>query len=231
MEDSKEDSKQAIAIRNRIVGALVKRARLKAGKSRRECAELLGCSPFAFSQYEQGRWGLSLSQLEVLAHPLNVPLANLWDDSSVPADGPENDPATLRQAMLIRRKILAVQFRKCRRAGGLTQKEMGDLLGRSTGIIGRYERGECDIPLAELEVVAGRCGKALADFFEDQPTSPSQAEVRLHSTGDLSELPPDVRDFILKPTNALYLRIAMLLSSMKADSLRQIAETLLDITL
>jgi hypothetical protein len=46
----------------------------------------------------------------------------------------------------------------------------------------------------------------------------------------LEELPPDVRDFCLKPTNALYLRIAMQLSVMKADHLRQIAETLLDIT-
>jgi len=226
-----EDSMQAIAIRNRIVGTLVKRARLKAGKSRRECAELLGCSPFAFSQYEQGRWGLSLSQLEVLAHPLKVPLANLWDDSSVPPDVPEQDAATLQQTMLIRRKILAVQFRQCRRTGGLTQKEMGELLGRSTGIIGRYERGERDIPLAEMEVAAGRCGKALSDFFEDPTVMPGQAEVKLQSLAGLSELPPDVRDFVLKPTNALYLRIAMLLSSMKADSLRQIAETLLDITL
>lgn len=226
-----EDSMQVIAIRNRIIGALVKRARLKAGKSRRECAELLGCSPFAFSQYEQGRWGLSLSQLEVLAKPLKVPAANLWDDSSVPPDEPEEDTATLRQAMLIRRKILAVQFRQCRRAGGLTQKEMGQVLGRSTGIIGRYERGERDIPLAELEVAAGRCGKALGDFFEEPAAAPSQFEVKLQSLDGLSELPPDVREFVLKPTNALYLRIAMLLSSMKADSLRQIAETLLDITL
>jgi transcriptional regulator with XRE-family HTH domain len=226
-----QDSVQAIAIRNRIIGTLVKRARIKAGKSQRECAELLGCSPFAYSQYEQGRWGLSLSQLEVLARPFKVPLVNLWDDSSIPPDGPEEDATTIRQAMLLRRKILAVQFRQCRRAGGLTQKEMGQLLGRSTAIIGRYERGERDIPLAELEIAAGRCGKTLGDFFEEPTAAPSQAEVRLQSPDRLSELPPDVREFVLKPTNALYLRIALLLSSMKADSLRQIAETLLDITL
>ena len=226
-----QDSMQAIAIRNRIIGTLVKRARIKAGKSQRECAELLGCSPFAFSQYEQGRWGLSLSQLEVLARPFKVPLANLWDDSSVPPDEPEEDTATLQQTMLLRRKILAVQFRQCRRAGGLTQKEMGQLLGRSTAIIGRYERGERDIPLAELEIAASRCGKALSGFFEDQAAAPVKAEVKLQSLADLGELPPDVREFVLKPTNALYLRIAMLLSAMKADSLRQIAETLLDITL
>jgi hypothetical protein len=46
----------------------------------------------------------------------------------------------------------------------------------------------------------------------------------------LEELSPEVREFVLKPTNNLYLRIALLLSAMKADSLRQIAETLLDIT-
>jgi transcriptional regulator with XRE-family HTH domain len=224
-----EDSMQAIAIRNRIIGTLVKRARLKAGRSQRECADLLGCSPFAYTQYEQGRWGLSLSHLETLARLFKVPLANLWDDSSIPPDEPVEDAATIQQAMLLRRKILAVQFRQCRRTGGLTQKQMGQLLGRSTGIIGRYERGERDIPLAELEVAAQRCGKALVDF-EDRPVEPSQGEVRLQSL-DLGELAPDVREFVLKPTNALYLRIAMLLSSMKADGLRQIAETLLDITL
>jgi transcriptional regulator with XRE-family HTH domain len=220
---------QAIAIRNRIIGTLVKRARLKAGRSQRECADLLGCSPFAYTQHEQGRWGLSLAQLETLAGLFKVPLANLWDDSGIPPDEPVEDVATIQQAMLLRRKILAVQFRQCRRTGGLTQKQMGQLLGRSTGIIGRYERGERDMPLAELEVAAQRCGKALVDF-EDRTVEPSQGEVRLQSL-DLSELAPDVREFVLKPTNALYLRIAMLLSSMKADSLRQIAETLLDITL
>jgi len=222
---------QAIAIRNRIIGTLVKRARLNAGKSQRECAELLGCSPFAFGQYERGHWGLSLSQLEVLARPFRVPLANLWDDRSVPPDEAVEDSGTLQQMMILRRKILAVQFRQCRRAGGLTQKQLGQLLGRSTGIIGRYERGERDIPLAELEIAAERCGKALSDFFEEQTMAPGQTEVKLQSLARLSELPPDVREFVLKPTNALYLRIALLLSSMKADSLRQIAETLLDITL
>jgi hypothetical protein len=46
----------------------------------------------------------------------------------------------------------------------------------------------------------------------------------------LDELSPDMRDFILNPTNTLYLRIAMLASNLAADQLRQIAETLLDIT-
>jgi hypothetical protein len=46
----------------------------------------------------------------------------------------------------------------------------------------------------------------------------------------MEELSPDMRDFILNPTNTLYLRIAMLASALEADQLRLIAETLLDIT-
>jgi hypothetical protein len=69
------------------------------------------------------------------------------------------------------------------------------------------------------------------DEFMDRETIPlGQGEQLQHIMAQLDALPPDVREFVLNPTNALYLRIAMLLSSMKADHLRQIAETLLDIT-
>jgi transcriptional regulator with XRE-family HTH domain len=225
-----QDTAQAIAIRNRIIGTLVRRARLKAAKTQRECADLIGCSSYAFAQYEQGQWGLSLSQLETLARLFKVPVASLWDDSSIPQDEPAGDTGNLQQMMFLRRKILAVQFRQCRRAGGVTQKDMAQLLGRSPGAIAKYEQGEREIPLAEMEAAADRCGTALAAFFDDQTLPPSQAEQNRLALVRLNELPPDVRDFVLKPTNALYLRIALLLSSMKADSLRQIAETLLDIT-
>ena len=225
-----QDTAQSIAIRNRIIGTLVRRARLKAAKTQRECAGFIGCSPYAFAQYERGRWGLSLSQLETLAHLFKVPATSLWDDSSIPQDEPAGDAGDPQEMMSLRRKILAVQFRQCRRAGGMTQKGMAQLLGRSAAAIAKYEQGEWDIPLAELEVAAGRCGMALAAFFDDQALPSGQAETDRQALVRLNELPPEVRDFVLKPTNALYLRIALLLSSMKADSLRQIAETLLDIT-
>jgi len=221
---------QAMSIRNRIIGILVKRARLKAGKNQRECAEFLGCSPFAFGQYEQGRHGLSLSQLEALAYLFDVPAASLWDDGYAQ---PEKAPAEALpwvQMMILRRKILAVQFRQCRQAAGLTQRALGQLLGCSADIVSEYERGKRDIPLAELEIAAERCGKGLADFLDEQTIPLSAAEQDRQILARLSELSPDVRDFVLNPTNALYLRIAILLSSMKADSLRAIAETILDIT-
>ena len=70
----------------------------------------------------------------------------------------------------------------------------------------------------------------MADFLDVEEIPLSPAEQRQRMLERLDELPPDMRDFILNPTNTLYLRIAMLASSLNADQLRKIAETLLDIT-
>lgn len=224
------DAERQISIRNKILGILVKRARLKAGKSQRECAELLGCSPSTYSQYERGRRGLSLPQLEALAYLFEVPLDSLVNESREPEDTVSEEPLPMEQMMMLRRKILAVQFRQCRHDSGLSQREMAELLGCSAGTISQYERGLRDISVAELELAAEPCGRDLGDFLDEQLVPLSQSEQERQLLARLDELPPDVRAFVLKPTNALYFRIAMLLSSMKADSLRQIAETLLDIT-
>jgi transcriptional regulator with XRE-family HTH domain len=224
------DASQAIAIRDKIIGILVKRARLKAGKSQRECADLLGCSPSTFSKYERGKNGLSLPQLEVLAHFFEVPVQALLEAEYLEQEEEEQGALPLEQIMRVRQKILGVQFRQCREASGLTQREMADLMECSTYMISRYESGKADIPLAQLEIAAEHCGRSLGDFLDDQAVPLGKAREERQMLACLEELPPDVRDFVLKPSNSLYLRIALLLSAMKADSLRQIAETLLDIT-
>ncbi len=221
---------QSISIRNKIIGILAKRARVAAGKNQQECADLLGCSPAIYRQYEQGKRGLSLPQLEALAYLFDIPTVSLWDDGHAPPEEAQAESLPLDQMMNLRRRILAVQFRRCRQTAGLSQREIGELLGCSSYIVSQYERGIRDIPLAGLEVVAERCGHALADFVDEETIPLAQAEQQRRRLVRLDELSPDTRDFVLKPTNALYLRIAMLLSTMKASDLRQIAETLLDIT-
>ena len=221
---------QAIAIRNRISGILVRQARLKAAKSQRECAEYLGCSPLMFGQYEQGQRGLSLPQLEALAHFFDMPLESLWDESYTPPEPEQAQDLPVTQLMLLRRKELAIRFRQCRRAAELTQEQIGKILGRSAYIVSQYERGTRDIPLSELEIAVEQCDRHLTDFLDEETIPLGHAERDRQTLVRLNELPPDVREFVLKPTNMLYLRIAMLLSALKTQSLRQIAEMILDIT-
>lgn len=221
---------EAITIRNKIIAILIKRARLRANKSQRECAELLGCSPSTYAHYEQGRQGLSLPQLEALAYLLEVPVASLWDEDQALSTRASEEPVPVAQMMRLRQKMLAVQFHQRRLEAGLTQAQLADLLGRSSYMVSQYERARADIPLAELELLAERAGGSVADLVDQEILPLGEAERDRQWLAELNELPADVRDFVLKPTNLLYLRIAVLLSAMKADSLRRIAEMLLDIT-
>ncbi len=221
---------QAVDIRNKIIGILVKRARLDAGKTQRECAELLECSASTFSQYERGAKGLALPQIEALAWFFDVPLQALLDGDHSLAQEDEEEPVPLSTIMKIRQKILAVQLRRCREATGRTQEELAELLDTSAYMISQYESGNRQISLAELEIAAEHCGRSL-DYFIDEENLPlGRAERERRIVTRLNELPPEVREFVLKPTNSLYLRIALLLSALEVDSLRRIAETLLDIT-
>ena len=224
------EASQAIAIRNKIVGILVKRARLGAGKTRKECAEFLGISSHLLAASEQGRHGLSLPQLEALAHLFQVPVASLWDEDHPLPEEEDETPVPVPALLQLRTKVLAVNFRQCRHSAGLSQQQMAELLGCTPYRIFQYETGRREIPLSELEMAAEQCGQTLADLCDEEFLPQGRGELQRQLQARLEELPSDLRDFLLKPSNTLYLRIAMLLSSMKADSLRQIAETLLDIT-
>jgi transcriptional regulator with XRE-family HTH domain len=224
------DMPQSIPIRNKIIGLLVKRTRIKAKKSQRECAEFLGISPSRYGRFERGRLGMSLPQLEALAYLLDVPAASLWDERHEPAEVAPSEELPMARLMGLRRRMLAVRFRQCRLAAGMTQKDMAQVLNCSSGMVSLYERGLRDISLAELELAAERCGYSLADLIDEHTIPLSQAEQDRQALALLDELSPEMREFVLKPTNALYVRIAMALSNIKVDSLRQIAETLLEIT-
>jgi len=224
------EASQNIAIRNKIIGVLVKRARVNADKSQQECADCLNCTPSAYRRYEQGKRGFSLPQLEALALLFDVPVASLWDDRYQLPEKTAVDPVPIEQVMLLRRKILAVRLRQIRQTAGLSMREMGKALDCSPYMISKYEQGAREIPMSELELATKRCGQTMAEFMDDEAIPLSPAEQRRRMLDRLDELPPDMRDFILKPTNTLYLRIAMLASNLEADQLRLIAETLLDIT-
>jgi transcriptional regulator with XRE-family HTH domain len=220
---------QAVLIRNKTIGVLVRQARLKAGKGQEECAGLLGCSPSEFDQYEHGQAGLSLPQLEALAYLLDVPPKSLWDRGSASEDAPE-ESVPLAQLMRLRTKVLGIKLRQCRSSTGLSEEELGQLLDQPAGVVSEYELGERQIPLAELEIAAEQCGQSLA-FFRDDPMIPlGRSEQGRQDLAHLAELAPDIRQFVLDPENVLYLRIALLLSAMDAEGLRQMAEAVLSAT-
>lgn len=221
-------TKEAMAIRSKIIGVLLRNARIRAGKSRKDCAALLGCSPDTISQFEYGRKDISLPQLEVLAYFLGLSMTYFWDQDAIPEEEEMDRP--VGEIMTIRRKIIGVLLRQARLDAGKSQKQCAEALSCSTDRISQYEQGQKDIPLPELEALADFLNVPMAHFLDEQMTPLSREAPQGRGVKILAELPPDVRDFVSNPTNVLYLRIAMRLSTLSVDTLRQIAETLLDIT-
>ncbi|HEY89172.1 MAG TPA: transcriptional regulator [Thermoflexia bacterium] len=69
-------------LRNRIIGARLRQARIAADYTQSELAKTIDCSASTISAYEYGRRSLSLSELEILARELKTPITEFLDQDS-----------------------------------------------------------------------------------------------------------------------------------------------------
>jgi transcriptional regulator with XRE-family HTH domain len=222
-------SNEAILIRNKIMGVLLRKARLDANKTVQECAQVLSCDPALITRAEEGQESLTLPQLESLAHLLRVPLPALTDPNAMtPTD--EEHPVPYENMMIIRRKIIGVILRQARQEGGWSLDQIANQMGYTPEQLARVELGEAQIPLTQLQALAELLNLPFETFVADDviPLTPEQR--RKHELQMLDRLPPQVRDFCLQPVNIPYLELAMNLSQMSSQALRQVASSLLEIT-
>lgn len=223
-------SQQAILTQNKILGVLLRKARLEAGRTVQDCAQVLGCDPAIIDRAEQGTEGLSLPQLESLAHILDVPFAYLVDPSALPEEGLAPEPVPYREVVLLRSRIVGVILRQTRQEAGRTLDELGALIGCTPEHLGRVELGEAQLSFSQLQALADALGIPLQEFTSKDVIPLSEQEQGQRDLSLLAHLPAELREFVLKPINIPYLQVAMNLSEMPADTLRQIASGLLEIT-
>ncbi len=75
---------EVLALRHRIVGALLRQARLDAGLTQKELAEAMGRSSSRLSDYEYGARPIPLAELELVAQHLRLPLDYFLDTQEGP---------------------------------------------------------------------------------------------------------------------------------------------------
>ncbi len=219
---------EAAIIRKKILGVLLRNARLRAGMGVKEAAKATGFSSNAISDYEFGRRDLSLPHLETFAHIYRLPITYFWSDE--PLIGDEERRLPVKEAMTLRRRIIGVLLRQARMEAGHSLKDLARVLGCSTARITSYELGRADIPLLALEELADYLDVPMS-YFLDQGLRPRGEKVAgIDELEQLAQLPAEVREFMLEPGNLLYVRVAMRLSALSAETLRSIAEGLLEIT-
>jgi transcriptional regulator with XRE-family HTH domain len=132
--------------------------------------------------------------------------------------------------MSLRRKIIGVMLRQARLDGEYTLEEMAAQLGCEADDLTRIELGQGPIALADLQALAEALGLSIDAFVPESsaaPPAPASAET---PPADLAHLSPELCAFVQEPINAAYLQIALNLSQMPAETLRQFASGLLEIT-
>lgn len=218
----------AAEIRRRIRGVLLQAARLRAGRTQRECAEVIGVSPAAIENYEQGRCDFSLPELELLAYFLSVPVVAFIEGEGDSLVDEKTTPSI--QVMSLRHRIIGALLREARLQKGKSTKDMAALLHCTPRRITRYEQGQTSVPLSHLETAAEYLDLPLAHFLDEGVGSIGERELQDRQYESFKSLPEDVRAFVVNPANLAYLRSAMHLAEMPADTIRTIAAGLLDIT-
>ncbi|HEX9923703.1 MAG TPA: helix-turn-helix domain-containing protein [Anaerolineae bacterium] len=222
------NSKEAV-LRRKILGVKIRHLRTRSGLSLQEVGEALGIEAQLVTDIEFGQRDVTLPQLEVMALFFNAPIVYLLSD--IPLEEPNKEFPT-QEAIALRQRIIGVLLRQARTEAGRSQEDLARILGVPVGRIAAYELGNAEIPLPELETLAKSINISL-NHFMDQGLRPGEAggEVAtLEEIAQFSKLPKEVREFLSNPANLLYIKIAMSLSELSADTLRTLAEGLLEVT-
>jgi transcriptional regulator with XRE-family HTH domain len=220
----------AITLRSKKLGVLLKSARLTAGKSTEECAQVINKSKEMIEAFEIGDASPSLPELEALAFYLQVPLEQFWAREVNTAE--KTDPVRFdsERLLAIRQRMIGAQVRQARFDTGLSLEELAEKSGLERDQLAMYEVGEQPIPLPELESLANALARPLRDFQDNRgPIGTWLKQQRVLQ--NFAELTPEMQDFLSKPINRPYLELAQRLSEMNVEKLRAVAEGLLEITL
>ncbi len=221
---------EARILRQKITGVLVRQARVDAGKSLKDCGLVLGLTSGAISAIEYGRRAISLPEIEMLAYYFGVPLEYFLDGGTEAANTPAEELPS-EELLKLRHRIVGASLRQARLNLDLSQSELSKSIGVSKRKLSQYELGETPIPLVELEAMTEILQVPLAYFLDEGVGPVGEEQQRQREWRRFSDLSPEVRSFVLEPANQAYLQLAMSLSAVPADRLRNIAASLLDITL
>jgi transcriptional regulator with XRE-family HTH domain len=197
--------------------------------SLKEVGEGIGTSGGLVSDIEFGRRDVSLPHLEVMSLLFNVPVVYFLSD--IPLEETHREFPTL-QALGLRQRIVGVLLRQARTEAGRSQEDLAEVLGVPASRISSYELGKTEIPLPELERLADYLNVSLS-YFLDQGLAPEKTGGQVATLDEITQftqLPKEVREFLTNPANLLYVNIAMSLSELSADTLRALAEGLLEVT-
>jgi transcriptional regulator with XRE-family HTH domain len=216
---------QALKLRAKILGVLLRDARLASGKSMKELGDVIGVSSGTISSVERGSNALSLPELELLAFYLGMPVDHFWTEKIVSDEPHPTENIETEKLLALRHRTIGAMLRQARTERGLSQKDLSQRTGISASRIRRYENGETAVPMPELEQLAASLGYT-HEQFADSSGPVGEWISSQHAQEAISRLPRNLKEFIADPENRQYLELAHRLSSISTEKLRALVDGL-----
>jgi transcriptional regulator with XRE-family HTH domain len=220
---------ESLRIRGKMVGVLLRDARVAAGRSLEDCARLLHLTPEHIEAYEYGDDVPSLPQLEILAYYLEVPISHFWGQNTLEATR-EDYTRAQDEYMALRDRMIGALLRKAREDQKMSLDEVSAATEISVEQLERYELGEDSLPMSALSVCANAVRKNMTYFMESSSHIGELLAMR-EKWKTFLELPEDIRAFAANPLNVGFIEIAKMLADMPVDRLRKVGESVLNITM
>lgn len=222
-------TREAFEVRARMIGVLIRDARLSAQRSLADCARLMQTTPERIEQWEFGEDTPALPELEMLAAYLNVPLSHFWGMKTL--QGSQRDPAEIQaEFLMLRNHMVGAQVRQARQEAGISASALAAQIGIAEHVLGSYEMGEQPLPVHVLSVIAYALGKPMSHFGENHSLVGELLSLR-EKWRHFAQLPEDIQLFAANPLNIGFIEIAVMLSQMPTDRLRRVGESVLNITM
>jgi len=220
---------QALTLRSKIIGSMIRDARQHRERSIKDCAETIGIAIETFEAYENGTSSPSLPELEGLAYYLEVPLENFFQGASISAAESLRKMPEMKKLVDLRQRMIGAILRQARIEADVSLEKLSDYMLVDIALLEEYELGQEPIPLPHLEVLSGALSRSIREF-QDKHGPVGVWITEQQAIQDFKTMPPELQEFVSKPINRPYLDLAVRLSEMSVDRLRSVAEGLLEIT-
>lgn len=229
-EDDDLDIGAFYSLRARMLGVLVRDARLSASRTVEDSARIIGVPTETYQAWEYGTGEVpSLPQLELLAFYFGVPISHFWGDNTLQEEyGDERRSEA--EYIKLRQRMVGALLQQAREEAELSIEAIAEDAGIPAEQIQRYENGEIPIPMHELQTLARSVKKTMSYFLESSGKIGELLATR-EEWKHFSELPDDIRAFAANPLNVGFIEIAIMLSQMPTDKLRRVGSSIVDITM
>lgn len=223
------DFAEAYRLRAKMMGVLLRDARTSAARTIDDCARLLHVTSQQMESWEFGDDSPSLPQLELLAYYLDVPVSHFWGMQTSTINRAESDHIQ-PEYISLRNRMIGALLRQARDEVKLTLDQVSEQTHIDVNTLTAYELGDYPAPMPILLTLSDIYRKTLSYFLETSGQIGELLALR-EAWKHFMQLPEDVRAFAANPLNIGFIHIAVLLSQMPADRLRQVGASILDITM